>query len=312
MIYAGIDLGGTNIKAGLVDENLSLVCKLSVPTEAGRSDQDIIADMANMVIRMANDNGIAPGDIAGVGIGIPGVAKDGIVLALHNLYWHDVPLRAMFQKHLNVPVYINNDGTVAALYEYHAGVLTGCNIGILLTLGTGIGGGIIIGGKPYSGAHGLGGELGHIPIVTGGVQCTCGNKGCFEIYASATALLRYARNSVVERPEGMLTHMAEGDYRNVTTKMVFDCAKRGDYIAAHIVDTYVHHLSMGITALMNSFDPDVIALGGGISGAGDYLLDKVITACEGKGVFEGQKYADIKIAKSGNDAGLVGAAMLAR
>jgi len=310
MYLAGIDLGGTAIKAGLVDENLSLVGKTSVPTGVGRSYQEIIADMAQAVIRTARENGIGLDEIKSVGIGIPGVSSKGVVIAVHNVYWFDVPLEAEMKKHLNVPVHIDNDATVAAVYEYHLGALAGCNVGVLLTLGTGLGGGIIINGKPFSGAHGLGSELGHMPIVQNGVQCTCGNKGCLEAYVSAPALIRRGRQCVIDRPESMLHHVTDGDYTKVTTKMIIDSAREGDYISLSIVDEYVGKLAMGICAIENMLDPDVIAIGGGVSGAGEFLLNKIAKASEGLGIFENQKYADIRLAVSGNDAGIIGAAML--
>lgn len=310
MFLAGIDLGGTNIKAGIVDENLSLICKASIPTGVGRDAADIIKDMADLVKNLAKDNNIDLKDIASVGIGIPGVAKDGVVVALHNLHWQNIELESIFKQFLDVPVFIDNDATVAAVYEYHLGVLAGCKVGVLLTLGTGVGGGIIINGNAFNGGHGLGGELGHVVVVPDGLQCTCGNKGCLEVYASATALVRLGRRCVIERPDSMLGITANEDYHNVTAKMVFDVAKQGDRVAQSIVDEYVKYLSLGLTSIINTLDPQVIALGGGVSSAGEYLLDKVIAACEGKGVFKDQKYAQIKIAKSGNDAGLIGAAML--
>lgn len=312
MVIAGIDLGGTNIKATLVDEDYSIICKASIPTGAGRDYKQIIKDMADVIINLADQYGIGIDEIQGVGIGIPGVAKNGVVIAVHNLYWFNIPLEVEFRKYLDVPVTIDNDATVAAVYEYYFGVLTGCSVGVILTLGTGVGSGIIINGKPFSGAHGLGSELGHIAIVPNGIQCTCGNKGCLEVYTSASALIRQGRRCVLERIESMLHHMTCGDVEKVTAKMVFDCAKQGDYIALSIVDEYVAYLAMGICSIENAIDPDIIAIGGGVSGAGDFLLEKIIRASEGKGIFENQKYAEIKIAKSGNDAGLIGAAMLTK
>ncbi|NLT97790.1 MAG: ROK family protein [Christensenellaceae bacterium] len=309
MYLAGIDLGGTAIKAGLVDENLKLVCKTSVPTGVGRPYQEIVFAMAQAVLSAAREKGISPDEIASVGIGIPGVAPKGIAIAI-NMYWHGIPLEAEMRKHLDVPVYIDNDATVAAVYEYHLGALAGCSVGVLLTLGTGIGGGIVINGKPFSGAHGLGSELGHMPIVHNGIQCTCGNKGCLEVYASASALIAMGRRCVIEQPKSMLHHLTGGDYLKVTPKMIFDCAKEGDRIALSIVEEYVDKLKLGICAIENALDPDVIAIGGGISGAGEFLLDRIIRASEGVGIFNGQKYADIRLAVSGNDAGVIGAAML--
>ena len=312
MYLAGIDLGGTYIKAGFVGDDLSLVCKTSTPTNTERTYQEIIQDMAETLLRLADQHGIRIDEIEGVGIGIPGVTKNGIVIALHNLYWFNVPLEQVFRQYLDTPVTIDNDATVAAVYEYHFGALSGCSVGVMLTLGTGVGSGIIINGKPFSGAHGLGSEIGHVPIVPNGVQCTCGNKGCLEAYTSAPALIREGRRCVLERPESMLHNLTDGDYRQVTAKMIFDCAKQGDYIALSIIDQYVGYLSMGIVSIENALDPDIIAIGGGLSGAGDFLLDKLIRVSTGKAVFENQKYAEIKLAKSGNDAGLIGAAMLAK
>lgn len=311
MYLAGIDLGGTYIKAGLVGEDLSIACKTSIPTMAGRKYPEVIKDMADVVANLAKDNGIKTSEIEGVGIGIPGVSKEGVVI-VHNLYWLDVPLKEEFNKHLDIPVFIDNDATTAAVYEYHLGSLAGAKVGVLLTLGTGVGGGVIINGKPFSGAHGLGTELGHMAIVPDGVQCTCGNKGCLEAYASVGALIRLGRRCVIERPESMLYHITNGDYLKVTSELIIDSAKKGDYVALSIVDEYVSYLAMGICNILNVLDPDTIAIGGGLSGAGDFLLEKIIKASEGKGIFENQKYADIKLAKSGNDAGLIGAAMLAK
>jgi len=310
MIYAGIDVGGTTIKAGLVDETGTLLHKLSIPTGVGRSYGEIIRDMADAVITLAQQQGISAKDIAGVGIGIPGVSQDGLAI-VHNLYWLDVPLAEEFNKSLGIPVTIDNDATAAALYEHKLGAMAGCRVGVLFTLGTGIGGGIIINGKPFSGAHGLGGELGHIAIVPGGLQCTCGNRGCLEVYASAGAFMRLGRRCVIDRPESMLHHVTNGDFMKVTPQLIFDTAKSGDYVAESIVDEYVSYLAMGICTVENLLDPDVIAIGGGISGAGDYLLDKLKKASEGLGIFEGKQYADIRLAQAGNDAGIIGAALLA-
>ena len=310
MIFAGSDVGGTTIKAGLVNEDGALLRKTSVPTGVGRPYEQLIRDMAAAVISLAEQQGVSAEEIAGVGIGIPGVAQEGLAI-VHNLYWQDVPLAGEFKNHIAAPVSIDNDATAAALYEHRFGALAGCRVGILLTLGTGVGGGIIIGGKPFSGAHGLGGELGHIIIAPYGVQCTCGGKGCLEAYASAGALVRMARRCVIDRPESMLHHKTGGDYMKVTPQLVFQVARAGDYLADAIIDEYVYYLSLGVATLENSFDPDVIAFGGGISGEGDFLLDKLKKACDGLGVFENKQYAELRIAHAGNDAGIIGAALLA-
>jgi glucokinase len=310
MIYAGIDVGGTFIKAALVDEYGKLLCKNKIPTGVGRSYQELVRDMSDAILALAAQEGVGICDITGAGIGIPGVSQQGVAI-VHNLYWFGVPLAEEFKKHIDIPVAIDNDATAAALYEYRYGAMAGCSVGVLVTLGTGVGGGIIIGGKPFSGAHGLGSELGHLAIVPHGLQCTCGNKGCLEVYASAGALVRLGRRCVIERPESMLHHVTNGDHMKVTPQLVFEVARSGDYVAESIVNEYVYYLSMGVCTIENFIDPDVIAFGGGISGEGDYLLQKLIKASEGLGVFENKKYADLKIAQAGNDAGVIGAALLA-
>lgn len=312
MYLAGIDLGGTYIKAGLVREDCSVVCKTSVPTNPGRGYQAVIKDMADAVSGLAKQHGISTDEIKSAGIGIPGVSLNDGTVIVHNTYWFNVPLRDEFKKHLDIPVVVDNDATVAALYEYHLGALAGCRVGVLITLGTGVGGGVVLDGKVFNGAHGLGTEIGHMAIVRDGLQCTCGNKGCLEVYTSAGALVRAGRRCVIDRPESMLHHLTGGDFTKVTAEMIMDCAKNGDYVAISIVDEYIEYLSMGICTIINVLDPDIIAIGGGLSGAGDFLLDKIKKASEGKGIFENQKYADIKLARSGNDAGLIGAAMLAK
>lgn len=310
MIYAGIDIGGSAIKVALVNESGAPLTKTSFPTGVGRPYQDIIRDMADTVASLATQQGIRTADIAGAGIGLPGVAVNGFV-TVHNLYWFNIPVAAEFKKNMDIPVVVDNDATAAALYECRFGALSGCSVGVLITLGTGVGGGIIIGGKPFSGAHGLGSEIGHIAIVPNGVQCTCGNKGCLEVYGSAGALVRLGRRCVIERPESMLHHITNGDYLKVTPQLIFETAKGGDYVAESIVDEYVSYLAMGVCTIENFIDPDVIAFGGGISGAGDYLLQKLIKASEGLGIFENEQYAKIMLANAGNDAGVIGAALLA-
>ncbi len=310
MYFVGIDLGGMGIKTGIIDENLNLCCKTSLPTIPQRGFSSVAADMAESLFVLAQNNGIALNQIAGIGVGIPGFAHKELSTAV-NLYWLDVPLKAALTSHIDVPVYINNDANVAAVYEYHLGSLKGSKVGVLLTLGTGVGGGIVIDGKPFSGAHGMGGEIGHIEIVPDGTPCSCGNRGCLETYASALALTHRGRLSVVERPESMMHHQSNGDLNLVTAKLVIDCAKQGDFIANAILDEYVKFLAMGIGSIKNLFDPDIIAIGGGVAAAGDFLLDKIIENSKTKGVFAGKKYADIKLATGGNDAGIIGAAMLA-
>ena len=192
MYYIGLDVGGTTFKAGVVTEDGRIVHKDAMPTGIERPYQEIIADMAALCKKVAADAGIEMSEIKSIGVGVPGLFdnKTGMIPFCTNLGWHDIPFVAEMKKHLDTPVYGDNDATVAGLAESVAGVSAGIKDSVFLTLGTGVGGGIIIDGKPYSGAHGCGSEIGHMMIKMGGELCTCGNYGCFERYASATAIIR--------------------------------------------------------------------------------------------------------------------------
>ncbi|MGN0990300.1 MAG: ROK family protein, partial [Candidatus Ventricola sp.] len=185
MYYIGLDVGGTTFKAGIVTEDGRIVHKDAMPTGIERPYQEIIADMAALCKKVAADAGIAMSEIKSIGVGVPGLFdnRTGMIPFCTNLGWHDIPFVAEMKKHLDTPVFGDNDATVAGLAESVAGVSAGIKDCVFLTLGTGVGGGIIIDGKPYSGAHGCGSEIGHMMIKMGGELCTCGNYGCFERYA---------------------------------------------------------------------------------------------------------------------------------
>ena len=213
MYYIGLDVGGTTFKAGVVTEDGRIVHKDAMPTGIERPYQEIIADMAALCKKVAEDAGIPMSEIKSIGVGVPGLFdnKTGMIPFCTNLGWHDIPFVAEMKKHLDTPVYGDNDATVAGLAESVAGVSAGIRDCVFLTLGTGVGGGIIIDGKPYSGAHGCGSEIGHMMIKMGGELCTCGNYGCFERYASATAIIREARKAIVEHPESSMLAACGGD-----------------------------------------------------------------------------------------------------
>ena len=314
MKYIGLDVGGTTFKAGVVNEKGEILCKDAFPTMIELPYQQIIENMAKLCRKVAADAGVDMRDIAAIGVGVPGICdpKTGVIPFCTNLGWHDIPFVAEMKKHLDTPVYGDNDATVAGLAESVAGVSAGIRDSVFLTLGTGVGGGIIIDGKPYSGAHGCGSEIGHMMIKMGGELCTCGNYGCFERYASATAIIREARKAVAEHPESSMMAACGGDPEKINAKIVIDAAKAGDETAKIVFDGYVYGLAVGIINIINMIDPEVIVLGGGVSAAGEFLLDAVREAVKPMVFFKTMPYARIELAQLGNDAGIIGAAMLGR
>ena len=314
MYYIGLDVGGTTFKAGVVTQDGRIVHKDAMPTGIERPYQEIIADMAALCKKVAEDAGIPMSEIKSIGVGVPGLFdnKTGMIPFCTNLGWHDIPFVAEMKKHLDTPVYGDNDATVAGLAESVAGVSAGIRDCVFLTLGTGVGGGIIIDGKPYSGAHGCGSEIGHMMIKMGGEKCTCGNYGCFERYASATAIIREARKAIVEYPESSMLAACGGDPEKINAKIVIDAARAGDETAKTVFDGYVHALAVGIINIINMLDPEVIVLGGGVSAAGEFLLNAVREAVKPMVFFKTMPYARIELAQLGNDAGIIGAAMLGK
>lgn len=314
MVYIGIDLGGTNIAVGIVSEAGSILAEESAKTLAERPFEEIVRDMADCSKRALKKAGLTEDDVKCIGIGIPGVAEadTGVVFNCTNLGWINVPLRAEMQKYLNKPVLIDNDANVAALAESYAGVSVGCKSSVLITLGTGVGGGIVIDGKPWSGAHGRGGEIGHMTLVPDGVPCTCGNNGCVERYCSATALIRYARQECYAFPDTALLKKAGGDLEKINAKLVIDAAKEGDASALRVFNHFVHHLAMAINNITAFFDPEMIVLGGGVSHAGAFLLDAVSALLPRYQMFKALPIPRLELAKLGNEAGIIGAAMLGK
>lgn len=314
MYYIGVDLGGTGIKAGVVNEKGEILSKGSTPTMAERPYQAVIADIATLCKTVAADANITVEEIEAIGVGVPGICdpKTGIIPKCTNLGWFDVPFVSELQSHIAKPVIVDNDATVAGFAEYIAGVSAGTHSSVFVTLGTGVGGGIIINGRPYSGAHGVGSEIGHMNIAMGGELCTCGNRGCFERYASATSIIRDAKRAVAENPNSAIMEKCGGDVEKINAKIVIDAAKEGDAVAKEVFDGYVNGLAHGLVNLINVIDPEVIVLGGGVSMAGEFLLNAVREAMKPLIFFKSMPYADVKLATLGADAGIIGAAMLGK
>lgn len=314
MFYIGVDLGGTGIKAGVVNEQGEIIAKASCPTGVERGYGPVIADMAKLCLEALEKSGHALDEVAGIGIGIPGIQDPatGLVPFCTNLGWHQVPLVEEMHKYIDKPVFVGNDATVAGLAEAVAGVSAGASTSVFVTLGTGVGGGIVIDGKPYSGPNGVASEIGHMITVAGGEECTCGNCGCWERYASATAIIREGRKFAQAHPDCAIMKAVGGDLDKIEAKTVIDLAKAGDPDAVALFDNYVYHLCVGLVNLINLYDPQIIALGGGVSHAGQFLLDAVNAKLPSMIFYKTMPHAKIALATLGNDAGIIGAAMLAR
>ena len=313
MYYIGVDIGGTGIKAGVVKENGEIICKSSIPTEAGADYTVLGKHIADLTLAVVKEAGISMDEVKSVGMGSPGSIddKNGVVLYANNLNLHNAPLCAEVEKYVNKPVYIGNDANCAALGEYFA--LNDENITdfIAVTLGTGVGGGIVIDGKLFTGSNGVAGELGHMVTVVDGEDCSCGRKGCWEAYASATALIRDAERAAKVNPDSLVAKMIAENGGKANGKIVWDAKDAGDSVAISVIDKYIQHIAEGIVNLINIFQPQVIAIGGGVSVQGDNLLNPVKAQVADR-CYGNLKIADIVMAQLGNDAGIVGAAFLGK
>lgn len=318
MYTIGVDLGGTNIAIGIVNEKFEIVKKGSVPTKPERGADPIIADMAALCRQLLDETGATLDDVAFVGVATPGTANNetGVVEYANNIPFLRYPLADNLSALLDgKKVYIENDANAAAKAEAMAGVAAGAPISVMITLGTGLGGGIVIDGKVYTGFNFAGAELGHIVIEKDGRQCSCGRKGCWEAYSSATGLVNITKDYIVKaREEGKTTAMEEmigGDLSKVSARTAFNAMKQGDEVGAAAVDEYISYLACGIVNIINIFQPNVLSIGGGVCNEGDNLMKPLMEKVWGETYTrEGTPRTEIKIAKLGNDAGIIGAAVL--
>lgn len=310
----GIDMGGMSIKFGLVNEDNEIIAKKVIPTRLDVPAKELVQDMAEAVVTLLTENSITLDSCRGIGIGSPGTIdnKNGAILYSNNFGWENVPIIEIMRETLNdIEMEIANDADVAALGEVCAGAAAGAKNAVLLTLGTGVGGGVILNKEIFHGALAGGCELGHMVIVQDGEACTCGRKGCLESYASATALLRMAKKAAQEHPDSSMNTMCEGDLANMNGKIPFDAASQGDIPAQNVVEAYESYLACGITNVINIFRPEKVILGGGVAAQRENLtepLQKMVNQmCFGK---EHGEIAEIVVSKLGNDAGIIGAANL--
>lgn len=311
--YIGIDLGGTNIVSGVVDESYQILSTASTPTNLPRDAREIVKDMVMVTKEAIKKAGLSIEDITSIGVGVPGTAnkESGLVEYANNLGFYNEPLLELMKEHFDKPIYFDNDANVAAYGEYLAGCGRGTKSLVMVTLGTGVGGGIVLNDRIYTGSNYAGGELGHISIKFDGKECNCGRKGCFEVYGSATALIEMTRDAMEKDPDSKMWDLCNGEKDKVEGKTVFDAINLSDSTAKEVLDNYIYYLSVGITDIINIFQPEVLCIGGGISKAGDMFLNPL------KELIDKQVYTrnsanqtKIMIATLHNDAGIIGAAML--
>jgi len=312
MVYIGFDVGGTGVQVGVVNEKGQILCKGNMVTRTDIPVAEQIKAMAGCALDTLSRSGYTLDDVKSLGAGLPGVVdpRTGHIAFCPNLGWKDVDFAGEMRKHIDKPVFMDNDATVAALAENIAGVSAGAHSSVFLTLGTGVGGGIVIGGKVWSGFHGVGSEIGHMIIEMDGNPCNCGNRGCLERYCSATAIILAARAAVNQYQDSAIMTKCEGDPMKINAKMVFDAAKEGDELGVKLFNDYVKALSITLVNIIHFLDPEVIALGGGVSKAGDFLLNALREEVSKLVMYKALPFSRIELAKLGPDAGIIGAAML--
>ena len=315
MYYLGVDIGGTSIKAGLVTEKGHLVYKETTPTQKDAGYKALAKDIADLVFSVFSKNNMSQDEILAIGIGYPGSVdnENGTIIYSNNISVDKgSPIREELRKYIKKPVYLGNDADCAALGEYFAIGDEKIKNLVAVTFGTGVGCGIIIDKKIYTGSNGSAGEVGHTVIVMDGEECTCGRKGCWEAYASVTALIRDAKKAASDNPSSLLCQRINENGGNPNGKMVFDCAQSGDETSKKLLDRYIRYIGEGIVNLINIFQPEYVVVGGGISNQKDALIDPVKEYVSSRIYGAGRILCPkIVAAKMGNDAGIIGAALLA-
>lgn len=315
MYYLGIDVGGTNLVSGIVDENHKIIAKFKSKTQVPCTPEEFADALAKTVYGVLEEAGLTLADVPWVGIGCPGTVNPvtGIIEFANNLYFKNLELKKLMEERLEgKAVILENDANAAAYGEYIAGALKGADNAIAITLGTGLGGGVIINHKIYSGSNFAGAELGHEVIVVDGKPCTCGRNGCWEAYASATGLIKITNEHLAHAPQdAIIRDVIRESEGKVSGRTAFDAMRRGDAIGKEIVEEYVKYLSVGLTNMINIFQPDILCIGGGICNEGETLLAPVRQFVDQEQyAMNSSKKTVICKAALGNDAGVIGAAVL--
>ncbi|HZJ76457.1 MAG TPA: ROK family glucokinase [Oscillospiraceae bacterium] len=312
MDFIGVDLGATEIKAGIVSEDGQIIDKTAVHTPVKDGIHAIVNSIDMLIDALLKTHNKTIQSIKCIGVGIPGVCDNkGLVYYAPNLFWNNVPLGDLLRVKTGVPVFIENDATVAIIGEATCGIARGASDYVLITLGTGIGSGIVINNSVYNGSHGIGSEIGHMIVGENFYNCNCGNNGCLETFASATALVKYTKKLLMDSDDSLISKMVD-NVDTLDAKLVFDCAKKDDLIAGKAVDRLVKYLAIGIGNIINILDPEMIIIGGGISKAGNYLIEKLNREIPKNIWLKPMNLTKIVQASLGNDAGIIGSASYAK
>ena len=307
----GIDLGGTNIAVGLVElDSKTIVTKKSTKTLAPRSAESIAEDMATLSRLVTDEAGIQLSDVEWIGVGAPGVVKDDVIVNAPNLDWHNVNIATILREKTGIPTYVANDANAAAYAEYVWGAGVGAKSLVAFTLGTGVGGGIVVDGKIWEGINGFAAEIGHMIVEEGGRQCGCGKRGCIEAYCSASAIVKEAKRAMKLYPDSKLWELVGGDIERMNGYYPFVAKREGDFAATEVVDSFINYLAIGISNIINILQPEVVCIGGGVSGEGDNILIPLRQRVKYLSFGNDSSRTRIEIAKFRNDAGIIGAGLL--
>ena len=317
MYYLGIDLGGTNIVAGVVDEDGNIIVKASCKTNAPRSQEEICDDMAAVALKALESANLTKNDIRFIGIGAPGAVNGatGVIEFANNFNFHNWEIVRMMKERLGVEIFVENDDNAAAYGEFLVGAAKDANDAIVVTLGTGVGGGIIIDGMIYSGSNFAGAEIGHMVIQHRGRQCSCGRRGCWEAYSSATGLINMTKEAVINpyNANSIITQSVGGDLNKITGRTAFDAMRQGCPVGQAIVNEYIDYLGCGIVNMINIFQPEILCIGGGVSREGSLLIEPLKKIVEAEHYTKhNEQQTQICLAQLGNDAGIIGAAFLGK
>ena len=311
MLYIGIDVGGTNLKAGLVDETGNILAVERRPLDF-RGPEQFAADVAQLAAAAAHKGGVAPEALEYVGMGLPGAVSGGDILFTTNIPMENVPIEELFRRHLDLPLLLGNDADCAAVGEFFCGAGQGTRDFAVVTLGTGIGCGLLLGGKLHGGPASS--EAGHLVICHGGELCNCGRRGCWERYASATALIQQTKAAMAAHPDSLLHAIAAENGGVVEGRTAFQAAQAGDETALAVCGQYVEYLADGTISLINILRPEAVAIGGGVAAAPEHLLLEPLREIVARESFSSHGGITTRVlrAELGNDAGIIGAALLGR
>ncbi|MBP3887404.1 MAG: ROK family protein [Cellulosilyticum sp.] len=311
MYRIGVDIGGTGIQAGLVNLQGEIIGQKECSTNVKLGFLKIIESIRKLVDSLLETYNLTPQDIEVLGFGVPSFINQQGKVTCVNLNWYEedfiTTLRETFPE---FKVAAENDATVAALAEAKFGSMKGYPYAVMLTLGTGLGAGIIINGQPFVGAHGMGSELGHVVIGINDFKCKCGNNGCFETFCSATGIVRHTKRLIRIGRKSCLVDVCKGELNRLSAKKVFDAYRIGDEVAVQSINRFKKYLAIGIANIINGMDPHIIAIGGGVSRASDIILDGLEEEIRKHILYKKEDFAKVVVAQLGNEAGIIGAAFL--